>query len=416
MELIRRNISAFARDVLDTMPCAVIQGARQVGKSTLAQQLAGERRAVAYTMDDPDVRSAALSDPRAFLRQHSETLLVIDEIQRAPELILPLKAEIDRDRRPGRFLLTGSSDLLRLQGTPDSLAGRALTVPLAGFSQGERRSVIDDFAAAVRSGAHEQGERSDVTRADIARMILAGGYPNVPELERLRAPWFDGYVERILRVDAADIRSGANSDRLAALLRLIAANQAGELVKARLARDAGIPETSIGRSLDALAALYLTVHLRPWTPNLTAREVSKPKLQVADSGLAGAIARTREPVLADPVRGANLLGPLLEGFVVSELAKQSTWTAAPFQLFHWRDRTGKEVDIVLEFDDGSILGIEVKSSSTPRAEHFSGLRALSERLGDRFLGGVVLGLGESSLPFGPRLWSLPVSALWSLAS
>ncbi|MBS1908205.1 MAG: ATP-binding protein [Actinobacteria bacterium] len=414
MDLRRRNVSAFAREVLDAMPCTVIQGARQVGKSTLAQQLAAERPSISYTMDDPDVRAAARSDPRAFLDQAADRMLVIDEIQRAPELILPLKAAIDRDRRSGRFLLTGSSDLLRFQGTPDSLAGRALSVPLYGFSQGERRDRVDDFASAVHAGGHRETLGTSAGRDEIAAIIVAGGYPSAPVSERLRIPWFEGYLERMLRVDATDIRRGASSERLDALVRLIAANQSGELVKARLARDAGVPETSVSRSLDALGALYLTLALRPWTPNLTTREASKPKLQIADTGLAAALVRTPASLLADPVRGSALLGPLLESFVVSELAKQRTWTASPFEMYHWRDRDGREVDVVLEFDDGGVLGIEVKSSSTPRAEHFAGLRALSDKLGDRFVGGIVLGLGEKSLPFGPALYSLPVSSLWDL--
>lgn len=412
MELIHRNITDRARELLEATPCTVIQGARQVGKSTLAQQL-GAGASATYTMDDPDVREAASADPRTFLDQHADELLVIDEIQRAPELILPIKAAIDRDRRPGRFLLTGSSDLLRLQGAPDSLAGRALTLPLAGFSQGELRGHRDDFAARIRDGADLGAIRTGLTRADIVAVMTTGGYPEVQHLGRVRRDWFTNYIDRVLRVDATDIRRVADDSRLAAIARLLAANQSGELVKARIARAAGVPQTSLTRSLDVLDALYLTLSLPPWTPNLTAREASKPKLMIADSGLAAALTRTSERTLLDPIRG-SYLGPLLEGFVVAELAKQRSWSAERFELFHWRDRDGREVDVVLEFDDGGVLALEVESTATPRGAHFTGLRALAERLGDRFLGGFVLSLTPRALSFGDGLWALPVSTLWEL--
>ncbi|MGO1234648.1 MAG: ATP-binding protein [Microbacterium gubbeenense] len=408
-----RSITAYLNDVLSAMPCAVIQGARQVGKSTLAGQIAAQTPSATFTMDDTDTREAALADPEWFLAQNSDRLIVIDEIQRAPELILPIKASIDRDRRPGRFLLTGSSDLLRVQGAPDSLAGRALTVHLHGFSQGERRGRVDDFAARAHEKSAVSAFETSENRADIAEMIVAGGYPATPIPPRLRRAWFEGYLERILRLDAIDVRQSADESRLQAALRLLAANQAGELVKARLAHDAGIPATSIMRTLDVLEALYLTTSLPPWTQNLTAREASKPKALVTDSGLAAALTRVTPQILTDPLRGP-LLGPLLEGFVVTELIKQRTWTATPFEMFHWRDRTGHEVDIVLEFDDGSVLALEVKSTATPRSEHFKGLRTLSEKLGPRFLGGIVICLSNRTLSFGDRLWSMPVSALWDL--
>lgn len=409
--LIPRHAFGLASEIMATFPALIIQGARQVGKSTFAGQLVEGLPATTVTLDDDDMRLAALADPRGFVGQRPDGTLAIDELQRVPELILAIKAEIDRDRRPGRFLLTGSSNLLALSKTPDSLAGRAVDIELQGLSQGELQGTLDDLPARLRQGIDGARWQNEVTRAGYAARITCGGYPEARDVTtRMRNVWFDGYVARLLEKDLVDIESRVDPGRVASVLRLLAANQSGELVKARVARDAGISESSVTACLDLLSTLYLTSTLRPWTPNLTKREASRPKVIVNDPGLALRLARLREEQLtAVP---SDALGPALEGFVVSELRKQRIWNEEEFELFHFRDRTGPEVDIVLEFGDGSVVGIEVKASSTYRSEHFSGLRFLRDRLGDRFLGGYVLSLSDRGISMGDRLCGLPVSALW----
>ncbi len=412
--VLSRNITALAEESLDTFPCIVIQGARQVGKSTLASILAQSHGGTNVTMDDPAAFNAAVEDPAGFIEAYSRELLVIDEVQRVPQLILPIKASIDRRRQPGRFILTGSSDLLRLQDSPDSLAGRAVTVPLSGFSQGELRGVHEDFIGHLCSGTNLNRYVAEMTRSDVATRIISGGYPEVQNLTpRMRQQWFDSYIDRLFRRDARDVRVRSNEERLATVARILAANQSGELVKSRVARDARIPETSLNATLDTLETLYVVEKLRPWTPNLTSREISRPKVFVADSGLATHLSRLGNEPLADPIYGKHL-GPLLEGFVVGELKKQSTWSDTRFELFHWRDRDGHEVDVIVELDDGSIFGFEVKATASPAGKHFVGLRLLQEKLGKRFRGGLLLHLGERSLSFGNQMWALPVDTLWNL--
>ncbi|QTX03415.1 ATP-binding protein [Agromyces archimandritae] len=413
MELIKRHITGFAEEVLDAFPATVIQGARQVGKSTLAAELGATRNARFFTLDDERTRAAAVEDPEGFVNQHPDGLTVIDEVQRLPSLTLSIKAAIDRDRRPGRFLLTGSSDLLRLAGQSDSLAGRAVTVRLRPFSQGEIRGVHDDFAARFRAGIPFSDVTTEVDRAAYAQMIVTGGYANVQGLTlKLRGAWFDAYAERLATRDAPEVAGITDPSRLGSLLRLLAANQAGELVKARLARAAGIPPTSITAYLDAIQTLYLIDVLRPFTANLTSREVGRVKASVADSGLAARLSHVTAAQLL-PIDGtANHLGGLLEGFVVGELLKQRSWSSEEYELSHYRTRDGHEVDLVLEFADGQILGLEVKAGETFRPDHFSGLRTLRDRLGDRFAGGIVLNTGRTGYRFAERLWGLPVSALW----
>lgn len=412
---LKRNVTPFATQVLNAFPAVVIQGARQVGKSTLAAILAEGADSRVLTLDDDETRAAALEDPRLFVEQHPRGLLVIDEIQRAPSLILAIKAAIDRERRPGRFLITGSSNLLRLERTPDSLAGRAVTVPLGVLTQGELTGTTDDFAARVRQGVDVHAIRSTTTRADYAALLAAGGYPEAQALKgRLRSTWLDAYVERIVQRDASDVVPTIDSARLASVLRLLAANQSGELVKARIAQDAAIPATSITGYLDVLESLFLSERVPPWTPNLTSREAAKPKSVVNDSGLATRLGRVTEQQMLALPSGPHHFGPFLEGFVVGELHRQRSWSTEEYELFHYRTRVGLEVDVILEFSDGTVLAIDVKSGTTFRPEHFAALRVLRDSLGDRFVGGIVLNTGTAGYSFASKLWGLPVAALWEL--
>lgn len=413
VELIERHLSPRGHELLDVFPALVVQGARQVGKSTFAQMLARSRPHVRLTLDDDDVREAALEDPRAFVTQAGDGLLVVDEIQRAPSLLLAIKSSIDADRQPGRFLLTASSDLLRLSRTPDSLAGRAVTLDLHGFSVGEVEGRMEDFADWVRfPGDVLRGSPSAWSRDDYVQAIARGGYPEARAYtDRIRAVWFDSYIERILKRDIGDVSRGLSSDRLGAVLRLVAANQGGELVQARLADRLSIPRSSIAAYLAALATLYLTNDLPPWGANLTKREVGRHKVSVADSGLAMRLARLR-PAALSPLTASTELGPQLEAFVAGELLKQRGWSAQEYDLSHFRDRAGLEVDLVIEFGDGAVALVAVKASSTYRSEHTHAIRTLAARLGDRFVGGVVLGLSSERYQLGDRIWGLPVSTLW----
>ncbi len=414
LPLLDRHLLEPSSRLLKTFPALVVQGARQVGKSTFAEMLTSGSAARLVTLDDPQSLDAARSDPVGFVHQAPSATLVIDVIQRAPELLLPIKAAIDRDRRPGRFVLTGSADLLRLERTPDSLAGRAVSIDLFGLSQGELRGLREDFV--TRALEHDKVDqvRSTLTRTDYAAAIGRGGYPEIRERDwpDMRV-WLDSYLARIVQRDAADLRRSVDPARLRSVLRLLAANQGGELVKARIAQQAALPATTLPGYLDLVEAMYLVRLLPAWTPNLTRREISRPKAVVSDSALALRLARLTPGQLA-PVVGGEHFGAMLEGFVVGELMRQQGWSTAPFELFHYRDRDGLEVDVVIELDDGRILGLEVKAAAAARNEHFAPLKALQERLGSRFAAGIVLCTAGSGQRFGERMLSLPVAALWEL--
>ena len=412
--LLDRHLLGTAARLLDAFPALVVQGARQVGKSTFVGMLTSGRPANVVTLDDPQSLDAARADPVGFVSQARVATLVIDEIQRAPELILPIKAAIDRDRTPGRFVLTGSADLLRIERTPDSLAGRAVSIDLFGLSQGERLGRHDDFVARVLGLGAGDAERTTLRRSDYAAMVGRGGYPELRDRDWADSRvWLDSYLTRIVQRDANDLRRNVDPARLRSVLRLLAANQAGELVKARVAQQAALPATTIPAYLDLVEAMYLVRLLPSWTPNLTRREIARPKAVICDSALALRLARLTPEQLV-PVVGGEHFGAMLEGFVVGELMRQQGWSTQPHELFHYRDRDGLEVDVVIELDDGRVIGVEVKAAEAARSEHFTPLRALAQRLGERFAAGIVLCTAESGQRFGERMRSLPVASLWEL--
>lgn len=390
----------------------VLQGARQVGKSTLAATIAGERPgATLITLDDEPVRRAAQADPAGFIDAF-DGLTVIDEVQRAPELLLAIKARVDRRRQPGQFLLTGSANLLRLRSVQDSLAGRAETIELFGFSQGELAGHRETFVDRIISESLPTNWASDLNRSDYLERACAGSYPEaLTRTGRRRTTWFDSYASRIIERDAPDVSGLQRLGDLDRLLRLVAARNASELNQADLAADAGFAARTLPPYLDLLDTLYLTWRLPAWSTNLTNRVAERPKIALLDSGLAAHLIHV-SPTSLRPDRTPEPAGPLLEAFVLAEVRKQCGWNEEPVRLYHYRDRTGPEVDLVIEHTDGRIAAIEVKATTSLGTNSAKWLAFLRDRLGDRFVQGVVLHTGPRALPLGDRLTAQPIEALW----
>ena len=385
-----------------------------MGKSTLVREVVTDRDATVLSLDGTAAYNAARADPDAFVRQF-DGLLVIDEVQRVPELVRAMKDAVEEDRRPGRFLVTGSADLLQIPGIEESLAGRAETVVLYGLSQGELAGHREDFVDRLLAG-DERAMRSragTLTRDDYLQVICAGSYPEpLSRAERRRNAWFDNYVQRIMTRDVQDLSRLAHLDRLPDLLRLLAANTSGELVKARVGNDAGIPETSLPGYLDLLETLYLIHVLPAWGDNLTKRVTGRPKVSLLDTGLAARLNHVTPAAMA-PGAVSDAAGGLFESFVAGELRRQLVWAQTPARLFHFRDRDGLEVDIVVESDGRQVAGVEMKAAGSVSQGDFKGLTFLRDKLGSRFAMGVVLYTGTQALPFGDRLWALPYSSLWA---
>jgi predicted AAA+ superfamily ATPase len=389
----------------------LVNGARQAGKSTLVRAVGGDRATEWRDLDLPQDRQSAVEDPVGFVS--FDSFMVIDEIQRAPELLLAIKAVVDADPRPGRFLLTGSSRLLGLRDLPDTLPGRMETVELWPFSQGEIDGAPDGFVDAVFRLGPDVRHESMVTRAEYADRLVRGGFPEAVARAdpRRRGRFIDAYVQSLVDRDVRQLGEIERGPQLTALIRLLAARSGTVLGAGSLESDLQISRPTIARYLRLLEEIFLVKRIPGWSRNLGARVTSTAKVIFVDSGIAARLIALDAHALRRP--GAPF-GPLLESFVLSELARQITWSREPVELYHYRDHNKVEVDAILESRRGHVVGVEVKAASTVRTDDFVGLRRLAERLGDDFLLGVVLYTGTATLPFGPKLRAMPVSALWQL--
>jgi len=408
-----RHLRPFIEEAIVDTPVVVIQGARQVGKSTLAQEIAKRAGGMYLSLDDEVQRSAAMRDPVTFVDRGQQSMLVIDEVQRVPSLVLAIKASVDRDRRAGRFLLTGSADLLRLPHG-DSLAGRAESIELFGLSQGERRDHRERFIDRLLDGDLMIDAPTGVGRSAVLEMACAGGYPEASSRPpgRRRAAWFASYAARITERDAGDVSRLRLLSALPDILVAMAALSAESISVPTIARAASIADSTLPPYLDLLDALYLTRRIPLWSNNYAARARRSQRSIVLDSGLAAALLNVTANSLATDVN-PNPAGRIVETFAVGEIIKQVGWSEQMPKVMHWSEPRKGEVDIVLEAPDGSIAGIEVKASATVGDADFNGLRRLRQECGSRFVGGVVLYCGDQAAPWGPDFAALPISVLWS---
>jgi predicted AAA+ superfamily ATPase len=412
--VIRRHLTSALLASLADSPVVLLNGARQTGKTTLARWVATDARPARYlTLDDPATLAAARSDPGAFVEGLGGPV-VLDEVQRAPEVFPAIKVAVDRRRQPGRFLLTGSANVMLLPRLSESLAGRMQILTLWPLSQGEIEGVVEGFVDAVYARTLPTMDESRGGREDALARALRGGYPDVFRRPSARRDaWYEGYVATILQRDVRDLANIEGLSALPRLLSLLAARTSTLLHVAEVSRSAGIPATTLGRYLTLFEATYLLREISAWSANLSKRLVRSARFLLSDSGLAAHLLGFAAARLEGD---APESGRLLETFVAMELEKQAAWSRVRPSLFHFRTHTGREVDVVLEDKGGNVVGIEVKASTSVGPGDFRGLRTLQEAAGARFRRGVVLYTGSESLAFGPDLHALPVAALWRLAA
>lgn len=391
-------------------PVVLLNGARQTGKTTLAQELAAVPGFQYFTLDDAATLGLAAGDPSGFIRNLTGPV-VIDEIQKAPELFPAIKLAVDKDRRPGRFLLTGSANVMTLPRLSESLAGRMEIIPLFPFSAGELAGHHEGFVKRLFDGTIGKAKPTCV-KDDLAARLVRGGFPEAIQRtdDERRGAWFASYISTILQRDVRDLARVDGLHALPNLLKLLAARTSGLLNLADVSRDAGLPHTTLTRYLVLLETVFLVHRLPAWSPNLGKRLVKSAKLHLVDTGLACHLLGTDAKRLHDD---RSLLGRMLETFVVGDLRKQLSWADPRTTFYHFRTATGSEVDAVLEKPDGSAAGVEVKSGATVGASDFAALQELRDQLGKKFIAGVVLYTGDNLIPFGDKLWLVPLPVLWA---
>jgi predicted AAA+ superfamily ATPase len=401
--------AALDRALADT-PVVLIHGPRQSGKTTLAQSV-GEPRGYSYfSFDDAVALAAASSDPVGFVADLPERS-VLDEVQRVPALFPALKATVDRERRPGRFLLTGSANVLLLPKLADSLAGRMEILRLYPLAQCELAGERPAFLDALFDGRFPSRRHGRLGRELLAR-IVAGGYPAAlaRATPRRRAAWYRDYVESLVQRDVRDLARIASLDALPRLLALAAGQTARLLNVSDLAAPFQLSRPTIKDYVTLLERVFLLETLPPWHSNRLSRLVKTPKLHLGDTGVACALLGLDEDGLRDD---RDTLGQLVETFVFQELRRQASWREDDIRFHHFRDKDGAEVDVVLERGGRALAGVEVKASATVTAADFRGLRKLREAAGKRFAAGIVLYDGEASVGFGDGLHAVPIRALWA---
>ncbi len=396
-------------EALADSPVTLIHGPRQCGKTTLAR-LVGKSQGYTYlTFDDDVARVAAKADPAGFVDTLPERT-ILDEVQQAPDLFTAIKAAVDRDRVAGRFILTGSANVLLVPKLADSLAGRMEILRLHPLAQCELARRAPGFLDTLFSGRFAT-RRTERLGNELVRRVVAGGYPAAlaRAAGRRRTAWYRDYIETLVQRDVRDLSHIRSLDALPRLLALSAGQTARLLNVSDLASPFRVSRVTIRDYVTLLERVFLLETLAPWHGNRLSRLVKTPKLHLGDTGLACALLGTDAGALADD---RPLLGQLLETFVFQELRRQASWHDEPFAFFHYRDKDGAEVDIVIEQGGRVLAGIEVKASATVTAADFRGLRKLKSAAGKRFTCGVVLHDGEISASFGDGLHAVPLRMLW----
>ena len=404
-----RFSARLVREALADTPVVFVMGARQVGKTTLVQDLIDDSWEY-ITFDDIAQAEVARADPIGFIRNLPAGRIALDEVQRVPETLLAIKQAVDEDRTPGRFLLTGSANALLRPRVSDALVGRMEAVRLAPLSECEIAGREPRFLRALLRGEAPSAEDVRI-RNHLVRRIVTGCFPEPVSRpsERRVAAWYRQYVNTLIQRDVTDLPGIAHVEAMARLLRLTAV-LSGQLVNlADLGGRLGLNRLTAGKYLALLEQLFLVERIPAWHAAEATRLVKTPKLHAVDTGLMCAVRGiNRRRLLGNPAD----LGALLETFVYSELRKQALWVDEPLAFHHYRDKDKVEVDIVMESASGGCYGVEVKAAASLRTRDFTGLRRFRRVAGRRFRMGVLLYDGDHTTAFGEGLFAVPVGALW----
>jgi uncharacterized protein len=405
-----RHAKSSVLDALADTRVVFIGGARQVGKSTLARGIArGERPAEEFSLDRRATRETALADPEGFVAGLKGPVL-IDEIQRAPDLLLAIKDAVDRDLTPGRFLLTGSANVITARKVKDALTGRMETIPLWPLAQSEIQGTDANLVDALFAGEPPRIADAVVGREAFVQIVAAGGYPEARlRSGRRRAQWFASYLDTTLDRDLRDISDARKLDEIPRLLRLLAAQSANVLSYRAIATKLDLTHDTVREYIGLLQTIFLVRLLPAWRPGIGAREAHAPKAYLVDSGLLAHLLGADERRIATD---DQVTGKVLENFAVIEVLKHSDWAETDARAYHYRQRE-EEVDLVLENRAGEIVAIEVKAAASVGRRDIRAMEKLRDGSGERFKAGIVLCTCAQTIPLGKRLWAVPLSGLWA---
>jgi predicted AAA+ superfamily ATPase len=407
--LLARGAEPRLVEALQDSPAVLIHGPRQCGKTTLAMAV-GRRLGHTYlTFDDDVLQHAAQSDPAGFVADLPDRA-ILDEVQRVPTLFTAIKTAIDRQRVPGRLIMTGSANVLLVPRLADSLAGRMEILRLHPLAQCELSRHVPGFLDALFTGRFKTRQVERLGR-ELTERIAAGGYPAALARSsgRRRAAWYRDYLDTLVQRDVRDLARISSLTALPRLLAVAAGQTARLLNVTELAAPFQLARPTIRDYITLLAQVFLLEELPPWHTNRLSRLVKTPKLHIGDTGLACSLLGVDAAALA---ADRTLLGQFLETFVFQELRRQASWHEDAMAFFHFRDRDDAEVDIVIERGAGALAGVEIKAAATVTTADFRGLRKLQAAAGKRFTCGVVLYDGETSASFGDGMFAVPVRTLW----
>lgn len=403
----RRYAESLLTTALGDTPVVMVTGPRQCGKTTLVREFVRGKREF-LTLDDDTTLAAAHADPTGFVRELGT--VTIDEIQRAPDLLRAIKKSVDEQRKPGRFLLTGSANLLTVPQVADSLAGRMEIVNLFPLAQAEIHGQKPSFLKAAFEGKPCKPGKL-LLGSDLVETVLVGGYPEMLRRSRIdrRQAWARDYIRAIVQRDVKDIAEIEKLEQMPRLLQILA-QYSGQLTNfTQIGGQIGFDNKTTGKYVGILEQVFLVRRIEPWFRNELSRLIKTPKLHFLDSGLlATLMGATPERIAKDRVG----FGALLETFVLSEVLKHVSWAGNRHMLYHYRDKDQDEVDIIVQDETGALIGIEIKASASVGDGDFKGLRKLAKICGKDFRIGLVLFDGEKSVPFGDCLYAAPLSCLW----
>ncbi|MGD0063988.1 MAG: ATP-binding protein [Streptosporangiaceae bacterium] len=415
--VIARHLQPVIAQRLAEEPVVILTGARTVGKSTLLTACSREHGVPVTDLDDIATRRAVAADPTLFTSGRAEPVC-LDEFQHVPVLLDAIKAELNRDLRPGRFLLTGSTRYNTMPKASQSLTGRAHIMTMWPLSQGELRgrkeTFLDDLVTDPGSLTTPEPSRTD--RASYEQMVLAGGFPLAiaRSAQATRDQWFRDFVDMVIERDVLEIRRVRQRRVLPLILRHLAAQTAGVLNVSSIAATVQLDGRLVGDFVSLLESVFLVHQLEAFGRTLGSRVGRMPKVHLVDSGLAAYLLGINDSRLAarDPSTLTEF-GHVVETFAINELIKQAGWSSAQVRFAHFRTRDGYEVDLVAETAEGKIAGLEIKASATITDSDFRGMRLLRGKLGTDFLGGVLLNLGQRSYTYEDRLHVIPLDRLWT---